>query len=490
VEPAAAARFSLVEARPAATPFLRLTGARDLSPAIGLWRVRTSELGELQRAGLVRAAEPVRHLRPDATAIDPLLPEEWWLAPVGSSSVAEPGAGVPVAVIDTGLDFTHPEFSQRPNTTSLNTQSVVDSLEDYHGTAVASVIGAPANDVGMVGVYPQASLYAYDADLGGSLTTDALISGISAAAALGRVVINLSLGSSSRDPLLDDALLAAFRSGALIVAAAGNGGTSGQPNYPADLPHILTVAATDQSGFAARFSSVSASVDLAAPGTGITAAVPYRYTVDGYQLLNGTSLSTPIVSGAAALVWTVRSKLDNTQLFALLRSSAHDIAPRGFDPATGYGMLDISAALAHAAPNPDSPEPNDDIRLVEPGGLFASGMQPLTTKTRRAALARGSVDAIEDPADVYRIWVPAHGVVSLRASNSRVGLRLWRPAARTVAELGRTAARDLAAVGLRRITAVNASKRAGYWYADVSFGRKVGNTRYELTVRTTVPAKR
>ena len=489
-EPGRAARFSLVEARPGATPFLRLTGARDLSPVIGLWRVRTSALAGLRRAGLVRAAEPVRAMHADATTLDPLLSEEWWLAPTGASSVAEPGPGVPVAVIDTGVDLTHPEFAQRPNTTSLNTQSVGDSQEDFHGTAVASVVGAPVNGVGMVGVYPQASLYAYDADLGGTLTNEAVITGINAAASLGRVVINLSLGADILDPLLDDALLAAFRSGALIVAASGNTGTSGRLSYPADLPHVLTVAATNQSGFAAPFSSVSDRVDLAAPGVGITAAVPLRYMVDGYQLLNGTSFSAPIVSGAAALVWTERTNLDNTQLFDVLRFSAHDVAPPGYDPDTGYGMLDIPNALTFAAPNPDSPEPNDDVRLVEPGGLFASGLPPLTTKTSHTGFARGSVDAMEDPADVYRIWVPGHDRVSLRASNSLVRLRLWRPATRTIEETSGAATRDRAALGTKSITAVNTSARGGYWYADVRFAHAVGHTRYELTVKTTVSAKR
>src|SRR5262249_39413848 len=177
-------------------------------------------------------------------------------------------------------------------------------------------------------------------------------------------------------------------------------------------------------------------------------------------------------------------------LFDLLRFSAHDIPPTGFDPDTGYGLLDIPDALTRLAPNPDSAEPNDDIRLVKPGGLFASGMPPLTTKTRRNAFVRGSVDAIEDPADVYRIWVPARGHVSVRGSNSLIRLRLWRPATRTIGESGRAAARDLAAMGAKSISAVNASTRGGYWYADVRFAHNVGNTRYELTVKTTVPAKR
>ena len=487
---AQAARYSLVEARPAATPFLRLTGAREVSATLGIWRVRDRDAQRLRRTNLVRTAEPERRLRVESHAIDPLADGEWWLASVGATSVAAPGPGVPVAVIDTGVDFTHPEFVARAETRSLNPQSTVDSLGDFHGTAVASVVGAPSNGVGMVGVYPQASLYSYDADLSGEITNTDLIQGIAEAARLKRVVINLSVGSTRPDPLLDDAVLAAVRSGALIVAASGNFGPNSAPTYPADLPHVLTVGATDHAGLAAAFTSASDSVDLVAPGVGISVAVPYLYTVDGYQFLNGTSFSAPIVSGAAALVWTMRSELDSGQIFGLLRSSATDIAPHGFDPETGFGMLDIPSALVAPAQNRDSTEPNDDVRLVKPGGLFPSGVAPLTTPKRTSAFVRGSVDGIDDPNDVYRVWVPAHRELIVRASNSSVRLRLWRPGTPTVAEEGVAQVRDLLASRAAHATTTNTSQKGGYYYADVRLGRSVGSARYQLNVRIAVPAKR
>jgi len=488
--PAEGSRFSLVEARPAASPYLRLTGAHVVSRALGIWRVPEQDARRLRREGLVRAAEPERRLRVESSAIDPLVDGEWWLASVGATGVSAPGPGVPVAVVDTGVDFTHPEFSARPDTKSLNAQSVVDTLGDFHGTAVASVVGAPVNGVGMVGVYPQASLYAYDADLSGAITNTALIQGIAAAAQLGRVVINLSVGSTRPDALLADTVLAAVRSGALIVAASGNFGANSAPTYPADLPHVLTVGATDHTGLAAVFSSASDGVDLAAPGVGISAAVPFLYTVDGYQFLNGTSFSTPIVSGAAALVWTVRSDLDSGQIFDVLRSSATDIAPRGFDPETGFGMLDIPGALVRKAPSHDSTEPNDDVRLVRPGGLFASGIAPLTSRGRTSAFVRGSVDGIEDPDDVYRVWVPPHSDVIVRASNSAVRLRIWRPGTPTVTEAGAPQARDLVASRVAHVKAANTSRTGAYYYADVRLGRSVGSARYQLNVRIAAPAKR
>jgi hypothetical protein len=487
--PARAARYDVVEARPAATPFLRLTGARPLAPAIGLWRMRSADARRLVRARLVHAAEPERPLRTDSEAKDPLLDDEWWLATVGATQVSAPGPGVPVAVVDTGLDFTHPEFEARADTASLNTQSVVDTIGDFHGTAVLSIVGAPANDLGMVGIYPQASLYSYDADLSGVITNADLIQGIAAAATHRRIVINLSLGSTHLDPLLDDEIMAAFRSGALVVAAAGNSGASGVPNYPANLPHVLTVAATTENGLPAPFSSISDGVDLAAPGVGITAAVPYLYTTDGYQPLNGTSFSAPIVSGAAALVWTMRGDLDNTQLFDLLRFSAHDIAPAGFDPDTGFGMLDVPSALALAAPYRDSAEPNDDVRLVKPNGLFRTGATALVSRAQTSAFVRGAVDGIEDPDDLYRVWVPERHVLTARASNKSVRLRVWSPATRTVTEVGAAARRDLLASGAAHAKATNRSRAGAFYYVDVRFARDVGHTRYQLNVTTAAAAK-
>jgi subtilisin family serine protease len=81
--------------------------------------VRGRDVGRLRRAGLVRAVEPERRLSVESRAIDPRLQDEWSLASVGASGVSAPGPGVPVAIVDTGLDVTHPEFAARPDTTSL-----------------------------------------------------------------------------------------------------------------------------------------------------------------------------------------------------------------------------------------------------------------------------------------------------------------------------------------------------------------------------------
>jgi subtilisin family serine protease len=448
----------------------------------------------LRHANLVRLAERDRRLSPARAAADPdpLLQNEWWLADVGATQVAPPGPGVPVVVIDTGLDFSHPEFAVRPETTALNQQSVADSSTDFHGTAVASVIAAPANGVGMVGVYPQAALQVYDADLSGRLTEVEVIRGIDTAADQGRAVINLSFGETEFDPILRDVVFAAFRRGALVVAASGNSGTKGNAlSFPANLAHVLTVAATDSADQPASFSSSSEGVDLAAPGVGITTAVPLSYDPTGYKLQDGTSFSAPIVSGAAAWVWTDRGDLDNTQLFDLLRFSARDVLTPGFDPNTGFGILNVANALVREAPVRDAQEPNDDVRLVRPGGLFPPGTPPLTSRSKAKASLRATLDVTEDPVDVYRLWVPGGRTLTVNARSTHgIRVRVWKPATLSVTESGTAAKRDLAASSTRPVSVLNASKRGAYYYADVRLARGLSNGSYDLSVATSARAKR
>jgi hypothetical protein len=506
---AAAAPHTLVQLKGGGAfmgePLLRAAGGEEISPSLSMWRVRTTEaqrlLPALRRAGVVSLVQPEQPLvRTDASraAVDPLVPAQWWIANIGADRAVPPGPGIPVTVIDTGTDLTHPEFAGRPNTIALNTQRVSDSLDDFHGTAVASVIGAPENGVGLVGVYPQAVLRLYDSDLSGELTDADAIRGIEAAALAGPSVINLSFGSPEPDIALQNEIYSAFRRGSIVVAASGNSRDEGNPiNFPANMSHVLTVAATDQLDHTAVFSSFSPGVDLAAPGIDIEAAVPFVFNANGYASLNGTSFSAPIVSGATAWIWTVRPDLKNTQLFDVMRWSSRDVGVPGFDEDTGFGILDIPAALALEAPPVDPQEPNDDVYLVKPGGLFRTGTAPLTSPTKGSATVKARVDYTEDPEDVYRVWVPARKTVtiSLRGSEN-VDLEAWRPATRSTGESGAAAKRDLAALSAKTGTALdtvalkNTTTRGAYYYADVFPGARVGSSFYTLTVTTRANAKR
>jgi len=361
---------------------------------------------------------------------DPLQGQEWWLADIGADKVAPPGPGVPITIVDSGVDPTHPEFAGRPNTTFLNDQTVT-GVEEFHGTAVASVAAAPANGIGIVGVYPQAVLQSWDASPVSSIVDFSVVEGISTAAQHCPGVINLSFSGAQPDPLLEDAILGAVHNGCLVVASAGNNGQQGSPvSYPASYPHVLTVGATDESDTVLPFSSLSPSLDLAAPGVDIVGAVPLSHDPSGYQSgLAGTSFSAPIVSAAAAWVWTVRPTLDASQVFELLRRTARDIGPPGFDNGSGYGIVNIPAALAAPAPPVDPWEPNDNIDQIKPGGLFPAGEPALTTASKPSTRIFGRLDSSEDPRDVYRIWVPAHRLVraAIVSGAGDAAARIWGP---------------------------------------------------------------
>ena len=361
---------------------------------------------------------------------DPLQSQEWWLADIGADQVAPPGPGVPITIVDSGVDPTHPEFAGRPNTFFLNAQTVT-GVDEFHGTAVASVAAAPQNGIGIVGVYPQAVLQSWDASPVSDVVDFSAAQGIATAAQHCPGVINLSFSGTSPDPLLEAAILGAVHNGCLVVASSGNNGLDGNPpSYPASYPHVLTVGATDENDAVLPFSSLSTWLDLAAPGVDIVGAVPLSHDPSGYESgLAGTSFSAPIVSAAAAWVWTVRPTLRRSQLSELLRQTARDIGPPGFDTGSGYGIVNIPAALTAPAPAVDPSEPNDDIDQVKPGRLFAAGEPPLTTAARPSSRIFGRVDSSEDPRDVYRIWVPPHRVVraTIVTGAGDAAARIWGP---------------------------------------------------------------
>jgi hypothetical protein len=481
----------------AAEVSLALAGGKPIARPFGVWRLRTPAarrvLPELRRAGFLHAVEPDRpvELFHHTTSGDPLLPIQWWLATIGADRAEPPGPGKPVTVIDSGLDQTHQEFVARPGVEALNPQQLAPNDGYPHGTAVSSVVGAPANALGVVGVYPDAPIRVWDADGAGSLGTSGVVAGLDAAIRRGPSVINLSLGVASSQ-VLEDLVNAAFGSGSIVVAAVGNDRQMGsRPSIPASLPHVLTIAGTDQTGAVAPFSSRSDATDLAAPATDIPVAVPPATDPSGYTLFDGTSFSSPLVAGATAWVWTSRPTLDNTQMFELMRASARDIAPPGPDADTGFGMLDITAALTKPAPAPDPQEPNDDIRHVRAGGLFRQATAGVTQPGRPRANFAARLDSTEDPEDVYRVWVPGRRtVVATLRPNGDAQLAGWAPKTKAVFERGAAFRRDLVDASLKKgssrevVRLRNTSRRGAYYYVDVFLARDVERVGYRLSVTT------
>jgi hypothetical protein len=485
-----AALVQLTAPGAALSPALRAAHARLVAADGGVWRVPTRALPALRAEGVVAHAEADRRFIPftHLSSGDPLLPNEWWVHDVGDDAAEPPPPGVPVTVVDTGVDLTHPEFNGRPSTTALNQQTVV-SHDDVHGTAVSSVVGAPANGQGIVGVYPQAALQEWD--FGEGSLSD-ILGGLDTASKRGRGVINFSGGFLGYSRLLEQGIDRALKRGAVVVAAVGNDRETGNRSFvPASLPHVLTVGANDQTDHVAFFSNRSGALDLVAPGMAIPVAVPSFYRPAacasypaGYCAFDGTSFSAPLVAGATAWVWTLRPELDATQIQDVMRSSARDVGTRGWDSNTGFGVLSIPAALGRATPARDPQEPNDDIDLVRPHALTASG-----TRLTAPTTVRASLDVTEDPEDVYRVYVPSgRRITATTRSAANVDLALWGVKTKSVYERGKVLKRDLIDYSQHRgsrserVTAVNRTGRSAYFFVDGFLGKGVGEASYALRV--------
>lgn len=420
---------------------------------------------------------------------------EWWLAAVDAAGLTPPGPGKPVLIVDRGLDLSQPELAGRPHTVVLNRQTFLHETDDaFHATALASIIGAQD-----VGIYPDARIYSWDASPNGTLTGHDVLKGMKVASHYCPGVVLLSLGFSGdyffyERYLLHEGVDIAVSRGCLVVASAGNERAMGSPPfYPAALPHVLTVAATDRTGGVADFSSASPAIDVAAPGVDIPIAVPLSTHADGYSTGTGTSYAAAIVAGAAAWVWTMRPTLTASQVGEVLRRSARSLGPPGHNDDTGWGMLDVAAALRTQAPPPDPLEPNDDVWYDLPLGLPNAGSHPLTSPRHVDSAIQASVMQIKDPIDVYRVWLPARGAVTARVTPAAgLVLRLWRE--ETPSVLARSADRvgDLLATGTARgaLRYRDRSRTGGLVYLEIALAKGVRSVDYTLTVSSRPPGLR
>ena len=363
----------------------------------------------LRARGALRfsAPEPAARARsPSTDFADPLVPTEWWRAAVGVDTLTPPPAGQAVTIVDSGIDVTHPEFLGRANTETLNAQEPA-GIGGEHGTAVASLVAAPANGLGLVGIYPEARppLVGRRQGAGHRARDDEIVQGILAAANSGPGVVNLSLGSDDKELVIEQAIYEAVRKGTLVVAASGNDGDTGNPlGYPASIPHVLTVGASDRDERGSRRSRAGRASSIS-PRRASTSRSRRRSARAG-ATGDGTSFAAPLVSGASAWVWTVRPELDATQLFEVMRRSAVDIGAPGRDDAAGFGLLNVPAALAYPAPVRDPFEPNDDIEFVRPGRSLRQ-LDPAADDADEADDdVQARLDRVEDPRDVYRVWLP------------------------------------------------------------------------------------
>lgn len=314
------------------------------------------------------------------TSLDPMLDQQWGLARLQAHVVwqRQPGARPVVAVVDTGVDKAHPDLAGvvLPGVDLI--ASGDGGVDPHgHGTHVAGVASAVAGNghggAGLgqgVDVLPVRVL-----DASASGWDDVVAEGVLWAGQHGADVINLSLGSDARSPVLDAAIAHVLEQGSVVVAAAGNGGPYGAVFYPAATPGVLAVGATRPDDALASFSSTGPHLALVAPGVEILSTAPGG----GYATRSGTSMAAPFVSAAAALLRSDAPDLDPAAVVHRLRATALDLGEPGDDAEYGSGLLDVVAARTDCAQQPDADADGvddvcdavDDMRADHPVSSYA-----------------------------------------------------------------------------------------------------------------------
>ncbi|HEX8006594.1 MAG TPA: S8 family serine peptidase, partial [Trebonia sp.] len=299
------------------------------------------------------------------------------------------GSGVTVAVLDTGVDGGAPDLAGvvrfGPDFTA-GADPPGFQPPDLHGTYIASLIAGhgsgPGNVLGVIGVAPEARILsvrvilddgepgmtAYNQD---PQFADAIGKGIYYAVRHGARVINMSLGSEQSTAYLRAAVAYAVRHGVVVVASAGNNGTSSgfAPYiYPASFTGVIAVAAVDSSGRRASFSEQNAAVVLAAPGVGVIGAGPNDEYIEG----EGTSPAAAFVSGVAALIRSRYPRLSPALVEQALISGAARRPSGGYSTGTGFGEVDAVTAL-HAAARLAAARP---AAVLSPAARFAGSQSP------------------------------------------------------------------------------------------------------------------
>jgi subtilisin family serine protease len=457
--------------------------------------------------GLVLAALVAAAPAAAFTPTDPLAAKQWYLTDVHAFDAwAEPPTTlepVKVAVVDSGVDCSLPDFAGRiaDMRSFVGGDPCIDT--EGHGTFVSGIIAANLDSSGIVGMaYTSQLLVAKVVKPDGTIPLAAEAAAIRWAADSGARVINLSLGGV-RDPfhknrdtysqLEASAVAYAYAKGAVLVAAVGNGDEAfSEPwpfaSYPAALPHVVGVSALTHSGGVPDYSNRDPIYnDISAPGSGIFSTFPLALTAqrplctdqgysdcgtEDYRNPEGTSFAAPQVAAAAATLFAVAPTLTNSQVTTILEHSADDVnASTGCsrcsvlrDFYSGWGRLNVAnalAALSQPLPATDRFETNDD-----------AGTQAHTLWGKRAKVT-ASLDYYDDRVDVYRVALSPREHLSAKLNGdwtgARVNLVLWRPGTKKIDDTSRgvalRAAQSARPASVQRMT-FRATSR-GWYYVEV-----------------------
>lgn len=254
------------------------------------------------------------------------------------------GSEIAVGIVDTGVS-SHTDLDIAGGVSVVG-GSYTDT--NGHGTAVAGVVAAIADDSGIIGVAPGVDLYAIKVMNGSSGQLSDVVAGVDWAIENDMDILVMSFGTEDYSQILEDALDDASDAGILLIAAAGNDGD--EIRYPAAYDDVIAVGSVDDEDVVASSSNTGSDLELVAPGVDVNTTG----LSDGYLTLSGTSLATPHVAGVAALLWSYNASLSAAQVRNVLRSTALDLGDAGRDDSYGYGLVQIALDEGNSSPINDS----------------------------------------------------------------------------------------------------------------------------------------
>ncbi len=294
---------------------------------------------------------------------DPKFKKQWGLNQKDDHDIDAPeawdieqgDASILVAVIDTGVLYTHPDLDDGRVRTDIDKDFVNnddDALDDHgHGTHVAGIIAAETNNAeGIAGICRACQILPIKVlDSGGSGSAEGVASGIQYAADQGARIINMSLGMSPDcgcSKTIAQAINYAFEKGTLIISASGNDGKK-KISYPSSSSRSMSIGASNRQDARSYFSNYGKNLDLLAPGEKIVSTI----LDNKYEAWSGTSMATPHAVGVAGLVLSQNSALTNEQVWWILQHSTDDLEKPGYDKKTGFGRLNAYNALVMTNPS-------------------------------------------------------------------------------------------------------------------------------------------
>ncbi|WP_052343732.1 S8 family peptidase [Bacillus massiliigorillae] len=266
------------------------------------------------------------------------------------------GKGVKIGIIDSGIDYNHPDLKVAGGKCVLDLIDNPDACarsyydDDGHGTHVAGIIAAQDNDIGVLGVAPGASIYGIKAlNKIGVGTTSSIMAALDWAMKNNMDIINMSLTYSDEEPAIREFIKKAYNQGILIIAAGGNkrhpNGNENNVQFPGKYPEVIAVSSLGKNNDLLATSSMGNEMELTAPGELIYSTLPTSQ--NSYGNMSGTSMAAPFVTGVAALYMEKYPELDNVEIRELLQLNAKDLGSVGRDVRFGYGLVQVDSVVSN-----------------------------------------------------------------------------------------------------------------------------------------------